>query len=442
MNLNTKIKLVTDLLAPEFFGFFSGHREVAPELPGQMEELLRSGSGETVAVDYEQGFARLIGGGQAVSFAAARMAFYTAMKLLGIKEGDEILLTGFTCSVMANAIWRMGATPVYADIDPGTFGTDPKDVERKLTARTRMIVAQHSFGIPCAIDEIAEIAKRRGIFLLEDCALSVGSRMRGTTVGEWGDAAIFSTDHSKPLNTMTGGMLYTRDASLAARAREYQQSLPELSPAHQRRLWRRFLVERRWFHPHRYALGRLLAKASTVPSKLRKRWSGLAEHTLLEGDFKPRLQKGGYPYPARLPAFLARLGLEELRRWTEERRKRQERLARYLELANEVGLREFLPPVYHDAEREIVPLRFIYTHPQAKEIIRRMSRRIETDWIWFQEPIVCAPQGPASFQYTTGACPQAERVGGEIVNWPCVLPADMEAPLFKFFREVHTGLSS
>jgi dTDP-4-amino-4,6-dideoxygalactose transaminase len=368
------------------------------------------------------------------------MAFFACMKLLGIGPGDEILLTGFTCSVMANAVWRIGATPVYADIDPATLGTDPADLERKITARTRMIVAQHSFGIPCAIDTIATLTRSRGIFLLEDSAISIGSTLQGRKVGAWGDAAIFSTDHGKPINTVTGGLLYTADPDLAHRARELQGTLPGLDAAHQRRLWSRFQLERRFFHPRHYALGRLLVKLSTIPQKLRKRWSGRSEYVLLEGDFKPRLPAGGYAYPARLPEFLAELGLGEVRRWPAEEIRRKRILKSYLAIATELGLARYLPAAYFDSRREIVPLRFVYTHPRAEEIVRRMAGRIDVEWIWFREPIICAPQGAGSFGYAEGACPQAEATGRLIVNWPCIVPADTEERLLQIFREVHADL--
>ena len=139
------------------------------------------------------------------------MGFYVLMKSLGVSSGDEILFTAATCSTMINAALRIGATPIYADIDPNTFGSDPNDIEKKITHKTKIIVAQHSFGIPCDITAIKKISVSNNIFLFEDCALTLGSRVNGITVGNFGDAALFSTDHSKPINTMIGGLIYTCD---------------------------------------------------------------------------------------------------------------------------------------------------------------------------------------------------------------------------------------
>ena len=119
------------------------------------------------------------------------MAFFSLMQSLGIGTGDEVIIPGFTCSVMANAIIRTGAKPVYSDIDADTMGSDASAIERCITPQTKMIVAQHSFGIPCNIDEIADLAKSKGIFLVEDSALALDSRIHGKSVGTLGRCCVF-----------------------------------------------------------------------------------------------------------------------------------------------------------------------------------------------------------------------------------------------------------
>ena len=187
-----------------FFGFVQGHAYLAPHDVDQIRKHIAKPAKEIVA-EFEHGFASLVGEGYAVSFAAGRMGFYALMKTLDIGPGDEVVVQGANCAVMVNAILRTGATPVFADIDPETFGSSKQHIERCITPRTRRIVAQHSFGIPCDVEPIVELAHSRKTFLLEDCALAVSSTNDGITVGNFGDAALFSTDHSKPLNTLTGG---------------------------------------------------------------------------------------------------------------------------------------------------------------------------------------------------------------------------------------------
>ena len=191
MNMIHKlIKVGGHFLSANYFGFVQGHQELSPEQVKSVADILENDQDENIIRQYEQRFAALIGQGYGKSFLTGRMAFYTLLKVLNIGPGDEVILPAFTCAVMPNAIWRRGATPIFADIDLATFGSDPDEIKKKITVRIRMIVAQHSFGIPCRIEEIVKTAKERSIFLMEDSALTVDSSREGIKVGNWGDAAI------------------------------------------------------------------------------------------------------------------------------------------------------------------------------------------------------------------------------------------------------------
>ena len=176
-----------------YFGFVQGHIYLLKEELSEIKGYVGKYSESTI-VEFENRYGGLIGSGQAISFAAGRMGFFALMRVLGVKPGEEIILQGATCSVMVNAILRVGATPVYADIDLNTFGSCAQAIEKVITPKTRMIVAQHSFGIPCDIKPIVELAQSKKVFLLEDCALTLGSKVDGKKVGNFGDAALFSTD--------------------------------------------------------------------------------------------------------------------------------------------------------------------------------------------------------------------------------------------------------
>ena len=108
---------------------------------------------------YEKELSQFLGGGHVVTVASGRMSFYSLLNSWGIREGDEVALTGFTCAVMSNAVLRTGATPIYVDIYKDTLGMSAESLVSKITNRTKVVVAQHSFGIPCKIDKIKEIDK-------------------------------------------------------------------------------------------------------------------------------------------------------------------------------------------------------------------------------------------------------------------------------------------
>jgi perosamine synthetase len=440
MNQVRLYKLARDLAqwarASHPIGFIRGHSYLTEEQVGQIRKVLDSGEAEDVVREYEHRFAALIGPGNGLSFAVGRMAFFVLLKAWGVGSGDEVILPGFTCSVMPNAVWRLGAKPVFADIDPETLGSSASGIVSKITARTKAVVAQHSFGIPCHMPEIVEICRKQDIPVIEDCAITLDSASDGVKAGNWGDGAIFSTDHSKPLNTLVGGFLYVRDPALYQRMQRAQESLPHLRQDHQIRLFQQFLFERRYYEPEKYQRGKVL---HYLRGLAKEKLSAERQAIFLEGDYRQPSSHSSYPYPAQMPPFLAQLGLLELARWNSEKARRKNLLAHYLRLAQETGLTPFLPRAYLDPHRDIVPLRLAFSHPAAAEMQRKMSRLIDVRGTWFQAPIICCPDGPESLGYVPGSCPTSERLGAHMVNWPCVVPEEWQKTLLSFFKEINSN---
>ncbi len=421
-------ELLFNLSKPYYFGFSMGHSHLNDRYIAEIREVMSAGIREDIRDDYENKFSRLVGQGYGLSFAAGRMAFYSLMREMDIGPGDEVILTGFTCSVMPNAVWRVGAVPVFADIDLDTFGSDPSDIERKITTRTKMIVAQHSFGIPCKIDEIAALAERHGIFLLEDAAICLDSQLQEKSVGNWGGAAIFSTDHTKPLNTLVGGFFYTNDPQLYKKMKEAADKMPELPSDHQQRLFDQLLFERKYYHPKHYHLGRIVDYTKAMKKK-----TGLRKVDFFEDDYR-RMVSQTYPYPARMPSFLALLGICELERWGEEKRKRKDILTKYLKIAKRCGLSSCLPGAYADHRLDIVPLRFVFQHRQRSQYQERLRGYLDIGGVWFQSPIICCPEGPGSLGYSSGSCLRAEEASQNVTNYPCVVADGWEDIVLELFE--------
>jgi dTDP-4-amino-4,6-dideoxygalactose transaminase len=333
---------------------------------------------------------------------------------------------------MLNAIFKTGAIPVFIDLDPDTFGSSPESIEIKITEKTKLIVAQHSFGIPCKIDKIVRIGKKYNIFVLEDSALSLDSSLSGVKVGNWGDAAIFSTDHSKPLNTLIGGLLYTKDEELYKKIKLYWEKIPQLTKDHQRRLFNQLVFERKYYNTSKYSLGRLL---SSIKGKIPFVTNS---NSFLEADYTKISSNDGrlYPYPAKIPIFLAKMGLYEMDRWNAEKEQRKELLNNFITLSKNLGINQYLPAAYFDSELEIVPHRFVYTHPDSEVIIKKMSKIIDVNWFWFKRPIIGC-KDPSEFGYKYGSCPVSEKVGKGIINWPCVFNNSDNEQLLKYFKKVH-----
>lgn len=144
---------------------------------------------------------------------------FLALECLDLREGDEVVLPSLSFLAAANAVLATGARPVFCDVDPRTLNPDAAHIESALTERTKAVIVLHYGGYPGDIKAIAELCRDRGVTLVEDAACSAGSRVDGRAVGTFGDLAMWSFDAMKVLVTGDGGMLYVRDAELAARAR-------------------------------------------------------------------------------------------------------------------------------------------------------------------------------------------------------------------------------
>ena len=169
--------------------------------------------------EFERGFAALCGVGQGVAVANGTAALHLALAAVGVREGDEVIVPSLTFVATANAVRYCGATPVFVDVDPRTWGMDPVAVRARLGPRTRAIVPVHLYGQPCDMDPIAEMARTRGIAVVEDAAEAHGATYRGRPAGSLGDVGCFSFYGNKIITTGEGGMCVTDDPILAERLR-------------------------------------------------------------------------------------------------------------------------------------------------------------------------------------------------------------------------------
>jgi dTDP-4-amino-4,6-dideoxygalactose transaminase len=171
--------------------------------------------------DFERGFARELGYPAAVAMNSGTAPLHVACMLAGFGPGDEVVTSPFTFISSAWGISYVGATPVFADIEAGTFNLDPARLEAAITPRTRGLIVVHLFGQPARMDEIMAIARRHSLFVIEDCAQAVGARYRGTPVGLLGDVGTFSFYPTKNLGGCgEGGAFIARDPAVLARARK------------------------------------------------------------------------------------------------------------------------------------------------------------------------------------------------------------------------------
>jgi perosamine synthetase len=168
---------------------------------------------------FEEQFAARVGRRYGIAVCNGSVALQAAVAALGIGAGDEVIVPSFTIISCAAAIVRAGATPVLVDSDPRTWNMDIEEVERRITPQTKAVMVVHTFGLPVDMEPLLAVAKRQGLYILEDAAEMHGQRYRGRPCGSFGDLSIFSFYPNKHVTTGEGGMIVTDDAALAEKCR-------------------------------------------------------------------------------------------------------------------------------------------------------------------------------------------------------------------------------
>ena len=168
---------------------------------------------------FEATFAQACGVAYGVATNSGTGALHLALEASGIGPGDEVLIPAWTFVATANAVVHAGAKPVFADVSPADWGIDPEAAARRITRRTKAIIAVHLFGHPADMTALRRLARRTGLLLVEDASQAFGAKVEERRVGGLGDVACFSLFANKVPTTGEGGILVTRDRHLADRAR-------------------------------------------------------------------------------------------------------------------------------------------------------------------------------------------------------------------------------
>jgi dTDP-4-amino-4,6-dideoxygalactose transaminase len=198
------------------------HRpSLGPEEENELLDTLRSGWLTTgpKTKRFEAEFAAYAGAPYAVAVNSCTAALHTALAVLGIGKGDEVITSPLTFGATGNVIVHVGARPVFADVDPATLNIDPESIERRITRRTRAVVPVHYVGQPCDMDAIQRLARRHRLAVIEDAAHAVETVYQGRKVGSLSDFTAFSFYATKNITTGEGGMLTLRREKHERRAR-------------------------------------------------------------------------------------------------------------------------------------------------------------------------------------------------------------------------------
>src|SRR3989475_5557437 len=351
--------------------------------------------------EYEEAFAGTVGVKYAIGFASGRVGLYGLLRALGVDEGAEVLLSVPSHIVVANAIRYTGARPVYVDCRLEDYNIDLAEAERRITPRSRVLLLQHTFGVPVEMDTALALARRHNLVVIEDCVHALGARYDGRQVGTFGHAAFFSTEETKTISTVMGGMAVTDDPTLASRLRTFQASCAWPPRWLSARYLMKFVAYYLLTEPHIHRIARLAYERLghrnplPVPTTLEER----------RGQ-RPRYDE------RRLSNGQAAVGLCQLNHLEHNLRHRERVANAYRDHLSGCGLR--LPQAPAKAEPSFV--RYPVWVDDRPGVIRTLAPHAMLGK-WFTS-VLQEAESPEVAGYEPGSCPRAEQAARHLINLP------------------------
>lgn len=353
-------------------------------------------------LELEKGFRKYFGVKYAYSFNSGRSSLMAIMAALELPEGSQVLLQAFTCNAAANPIRWAGLAPVFVDCDQN-YNLSAEDLKKKITEKSRVVMVQHTFGLPADMDEIKKVCDENNLILIEDCAHSLGATYKNRLVGTFGKASFFSFGRDKMISCVYGGMAVTDDEALAKRIAAFQEKIGYPSNNWTRQqLWHPVLMS--WLILPTYSI---IGKYKLVVLQ----WLHIlskAIHWKEKRGLKPDY------FPKRLPNALAILALNQFKKLGQFNNHRFELAEIYFrELKNSDFV---LPP--NPSDRKQVFLRFAIRHNNAAKIIKKAWSKNLLIGDWYRTPVDPFDTKPETVGYIKGSCSAAEKFAGNMINLP------------------------
>jgi perosamine synthetase len=348
------------------------------------EEMLQAASvslqneklvmGESV-YKFEEEFARYCGTQYAISTGSGTAALQIALQSLGLESHEEVITSPFSFFATSNAVIHAGAQPKFADVEDDGFNLDPQKVEARLTPKTRAIIPVHLYGQPSRMEEFRDLAEDKGISIVEDACQAHGAEYDGKRVGSLGQVSCFSFYPSKNMTVCgDGGMIVTNDEEVADAARSFRDC----------------------------------GRAS--------------KYTMSRVGYTSRLNT--------VNAAIGRVQLRKLDSWNNARRGIANLYRRALEGTVEVDL----PPAESSREKPVYHL-FVVRSKHRDQLATHLEKNGVEAAIHYPIPIHLQAPYRASYRYSEGSFPVAERLAGQVLSLP-IHPAMTEEEVWTVSRLV------
>jgi len=355
--------------------------------------------------EYETAFSKWFNAKAAFSFWKGRVALYAILKALGVTEGDEVIIPGYTCVMSANPIKYLGAKPVYIDIEPYTFNINTALLEEKITANTKVIIAQHTYGYPCDMDAIMKIAEHNGITVIEDCCLAFGSKYKDKVTGTFGKAAYFSSQWNKPYTTGLGGIALINDLSLVDNIKKIcAEELCQPSKKGILMLTAQIAIYRAFIYPATTALAQEIFRYLTK--------KGVVVGSSSTCEFEPEMVTDFFKAMSKIQA---RCGLGQLKKINKNISHRKRMAQFYDQLLGEKGWKS---AQYDKSTMEPVLVRYPVRIAEKDKALAKAAKAGVELGSWFECPLHPIETVLEKYDYRVGMCPEAEKAAREVVNLP------------------------
>lgn len=337
----------------------------------------------------------------AFHFYKGRIAFHAILKAIGVSEGDEVIIPGFTCLGVALPVVCAGAKPVYADISAENYNIDVSKVESLITAKTKAIVAQHTYGIPVEMERLMGLAKKYNLYIIEDCCHTVASTYKGKPVGTYGHAAFYSYEWGKPIILGGGGSAISRDEFIKERLEKIYRSSTDSPMFDSMRLWVQRKAHATILRPYLFwklrGLFRLLGRLSLVVQTFTKdEMSGQMVHV-----------------NQRMAAFLVKKLHARLQQIEASNKFRQDVANKYVEGLKKIGI------AARKIENGTIYLRYPLQVKDRFNLLEEARKQNIEVGNWFYSPVHPLLEDELKMvHYKKGACPVAEAVSERIITLP------------------------
>jgi perosamine synthetase len=361
----------------------------------------------------EDKFKNYLGTKYVFSFNSGRSSLYAILKALNLAKDSEVLLQAFTCNAVANPILWLKLKPVYIDCNENNFNLDINDLKKKITPKSKVLIVQHTFGLPAEMDVLIDFARQNNLILIEDCAHSLGAEYKGRKVGTFGQVAFFSFSRDKVISSVYGGIAVTSDAKLAQELEKIYKSFS--FPGY-------YWIFQQLLHP-------LLLNYIILPVynliDLGKIFLILSQWLhILSKAVHWKEKRGERPdyFPRRLPNTLALLALNQFNKLDKFYAHREKLADFYYNLLKDSAFivsESLSPKILKEKNIKHSFLRFTVKHIKAHDITwEAWNKQNILVGDWYTSPIAPCDTRLDKMQYILGSCPKAERLSQVTLNLP------------------------